>query len=130
MNKFELIIEQIKSAYPSATIYRDNLNKKVTLTLKVQPFGEVIVSEDFNILIKYLNPYLTNFETFNSFFKTRLKLEGYEAYIKEKYITLYKRHITASNDFECAIKRANSIIESIRCIEKFILWNETLNKKP
>jgi hypothetical protein len=128
MKKFELTIEQIKSTYLAANIYHDVPNKKIRLTLNMEPFGEVTISEDFHILINYTNPYLINFEIFESFFKTRLKVEGYEPYIYEKKIVLYKRAITASNDFECSIKRANSFIEIINCIEKFIAWNETLNE--
>lgn len=128
MKKFELITEQIKSAYSMATTYNDASNKKMSLTLKVPPFGEVIINEDYHILINYSNPYLLDFKIYESFFKPRLKLEGYEAYIYQEKIVLYKRAFAASNDFESAITRANSFIQTIKCIEKFIEWNETLNR--
>ena len=128
MKKIGLIIEQIKSAYPSAKTYHDVPNKKITLTLTLQPFGEVIFNENYDILIKYSNPYSIKFEIFKSFFERRLELEGYTPYIYENKIVLYKRVIKESNDFECAIIRANSFIETVKSIEKFIEWNKTLTQ--
>jgi hypothetical protein len=128
MKTLELIVEQIKTIYPAAHIHQDVPNKTLTLSLVIEPFGEVIISNDFNIRIKYSNPFLTDFNIFKSFFNTRLNVKGYEAYIYEKEIVLYKRMIEASSDFEKAIIRANSFIEVIRSIEKFIDWNHTLNK--
>jgi len=129
MKIFDLIIEQIIYTYPSSTTYHDIQNKKGHLTLEVSPFGEITINDNFHIFIKYLNPYSTNFTTYESFFKSRLKIEGYEAYIYQEKIDIYKRSVASSNDFEYAIKRANAFIEVVRCIEKFIDWNETLNKK-
>ena len=129
MKKLELIIEQIKSAYPDATINHDITNKKMRLTLKVLPFGEVIIDENYHISIKYSNPYSVNFNTYKSFFKSRLNVEGYEPYIYEEKIELYKRTLTTQNEFEDAIIRANSFIQVIQSIEKFIEWNVKLNNK-
>lgn len=129
MEIFNLIIEQIKSTYPSAITYHDIPNKKGKLTLAILPFGKIIITDDLNIVIDYLNPYSTNFKTFESYFKSRMKFEGYETYIYQKKIHVYKRSLEASNNFEYAIKRANSFIEVARCIEKFIEWNESLYKK-
>lgn len=129
MKKIELIIEQIKSAYPDATTHHDIPNIKMKLTLKVLPFGEVIIDESYHISINYSNPYSLNFKIYESFFKSRLMVEGYEPYIYEDKIVLYKRNLTTQNEFEDAIIRANSFIQVIKSIEKFIEWNVKLNNK-
>lgn len=132
MKRIDLVIEQIKSVYPEA-IRSLKLTEKntewLTLTLKVPPFGEIILSQELSITIKYLNPYSTDFNIYRSFFESRLKFEGYETYIYEDEICIYRRTLKASNYFEYAIKRANVFIETTKCIEKFIDWNETLNAK-
>lgn len=132
MKIFDLVIEQIKSVYPEANRHQKITKKNtewLTLTLEVPPFGEIMISQEFNLFIKYLNPYSTDHKIFESFFDPRLKFEGYETYIYKDKIHIYKRTLKASNDFEYAIKRANIFIEATKCIEKFVDWNETLNSK-
>lgn len=127
MKKLELIIEQIKYAYPDASTYRNATDKNMGLTLRIPPFGEVIIDESYNISINYSNPYSLDLKIYEYFFKSRLIIEGYQPYVYEDKIILYKRSSGTQNEFEDAIIRANSFTQTIKSIEKFIEWYKILN---
>jgi hypothetical protein len=130
MNIFDLTIEQIKSKHPNATTFSGPNDNSSGLKLNVPPFGKIFIDNYLNITIEYLNPYFTEHKTFESFFKSRLQFDGYSTHIYKDKIMLYKRSSGNLSDFEIAVQRADVFVETAKSIEKFIFWNETLNKKP
>ena len=130
MNIFDLTIEQIKSAYPNASTFSGTKENSSGLKINLQSFGRIIIDNFLTITIEYLNPYSTEHKIFESFFKSRLQFDGYSTHIYKDKIMLYKRPLSNLSDFEIAVQRANVFIETAKSIEKFIFWNETLNKRP
>lgn len=128
MDIFDLTIEQIKYAYPNASTFSDSKSDSSGLKLNLHTFGQITINNFFTIKIEYLNPYSTEHKIFESFFKSRLQFDGYSTYIYKDKITLHKRNLDNISDFEIAVKRASIFIETAKTIEKFIFWNETLNK--
>ena len=128
-SNINLVIEQIRKAFPNCTIIIGGSCKadERVLELNVPPFGKISMYGNYNIHIEYHNPYNIDFQFFKIYFESRLKYENAAAYYYEDRIVIFHR-IGKDNlrkDFENSMVRANNFILTANEILKFIEHNQS-----